>query len=378
MRHLLAAALLLAAAESRGRDLGDPLPAPVPEVGPRVYRCFQFPDDRLPTIDGDLSDWEIVGDDYAQHTWQLIEYNQHLGRRYDPADLDVRVRTGYHVGTGRIYVAVEYRDDYHNFDRVVERRPEVVRHEVHIGAETLGNDDIFELVVDADDSGGDFIDGLRARSMSTHAQNYHIYVHERDGVHVWVWGPQLWLGEMPYSRWASRYDGLHGSAGTSVLEFWVTSFNYADPHDPGRSAAATLAAGDTIGMSYAILDRDAEEEGAVKFWALADTVLMYRDADYLPDFVLAPLEDRLRELPVVDFLSRAPSVEAPRTVAFTSTTRGRERVEGFVWDFGDGETSTLDSPEHVYAQPGRYSVTLGARGPWGTLHRRKLDYVDLR
>ncbi len=377
MLHLLAVLLLLPATAAVARDLGDAVPVPTPDIGPRIYQSFHFPDDRLPVIDGDLSDWDIVGDAYTQRTWQLIEYNRNIGRDYDTADLDVRVRTGYNVSSNRIYVAVEYHDNFHNFDRVVARHAEPVHLAQQITPSTLGNDDIFELVLDADNSGGDFIGDLRARSMSTHTQNYHIYVHERDNAHVWVWGAQMWLAEQPWSNWASRYDGAHGSSGTSVLEFWVTPFNYADPQEPDRSAEATIAEGDTIGMSYAILDRDDEEDRVVKFWALADTILMYRDADFLPDFVLAPKEIRLDQLPVVEFLSRAPVKESPRTVGFVNTTRREDDVEGFVWHFGDGQTSSDRSPTHRYAAPGRYTVTLEAKGRWGSLRKRKLDYVDL-
>ena len=30
----------------------------------------------------------------------------------------------------------------------------------------------------------------------------------------------------------------------------------------------------------------------------------------------------------------------------------------FSWDFGDGNTSTVEDPTHVYAAPGTYTVTL--------------------
>ena len=110
------------------RDLGKgPISDPLPPIGPRVYECFQFPDNRLPTIDGDLTDWEIVGDGYAQDTYQLIEYNRQIGRKYDFRDFDMRVRTGYSVSANRIYVAVERWDDYHNFDRVTKGRAELGR-----------------------------------------------------------------------------------------------------------------------------------------------------------------------------------------------------------------------------------------------------------
>lgn len=348
------------------RPLGQgPVPAPLPALGPRVYASFQFPDGRLPTIDGDLTDWEIVGEPYAQDTYDLIEYNRQRGRRYDLADMDVRVRTGYNLSTNRLYVAVEYWDDFHNFDRVVRQA----------NPNNPGNDDIFELVVDADNSGGDFIDSLDPRHMSTHTQNYHIYTHEREGEHVWVWGPQHWLGEPPFAQWASAYGDVHGTAGLSVLEFYVTPFNYAHASGPALSAPAQLATGDTIGLDYAILDRDDDEGQVVKFWALADTVLMYRNADFLPDFVLAPLEAGLADLPLPDFRSRAPAAADPRAVQFANLTSGG--AGSYRWDFGDGERSAEAEPLHRYGRPGRYTVTLEAQNARGTCRKRRVDYVVL-
>jgi hypothetical protein len=160
---------MLIAGPAGARELGQgPVADPLPPLGPRLYQCFQFPDERLPVIDGDLSDWELVGEEYAQDTYGLIEYNRQLGRGYDLHNLDVRVRTGYNVRANRIYMAVEYWDDFHNLDRVV-RAP---------SAASPGNDDIFELVVDADNSGGeasgfkwDFGDG----EQSTEKEPLHRY-----------------------------------------------------------------------------------------------------------------------------------------------------------------------------------------------------------
>lgn len=363
--RVLLLALLLALSPASARELGSgQAQSPPPQTGPRLYRMYRFPEERVPAIDGDLTDWEIVGDGYAQDTYQLIEYNRKIGRGYDLQNLDVRVRAGYNERLNRIYVAVEYFDDYHNFDRVVAP-----------GSGDLGNDDIFEIVVDADRSGDDFIYDLDRGLMSTHTQNYHVYVHERDGEHVWVWGDQAWLQEAPWSQWASRFDGDHGASGLSTLEFYVTPFNYAHPAGPQLSAPARLAVGDTIGYDYSVLDRDADESDVVKFWALCDTILMYRDADFLPAFVLDPPDPRLERLPLVEFRSRAPGPEAPRTVQFANFTRGE--VTRFAWDFGDGTGSTERDPAHEYGEPGRYTVTLEAEGPGGTSRRRKLDYAVL-
>ena len=49
-------------------------------------------------------------------------------------------------------------------------------------------------------------------------------------------------------------------------------------------------------------------------------------------------------------------------VAFKRTAVGDT---AWFWDFGDGDTSNLQNPYHVYSDPGRYSVSLVARGACG-------------
>ena len=59
--------------------------------------------------------------------------------------------------------------------------------------------------------------------------------------------------------------------------------------------------------------------------------------------------------------NRSPgSGNAPLTVAFTDTsqTTGGASITGWLWSFGDGGTSSLQNPTHVYAAAGTYTTTL--------------------
>lgn len=61
------------------------------------------------------------------------------------------------------------------------------------------------------------------------------------------------------------------------------------------------------------------------------------------------------DFPVADFV--APPVGcAPYTINFTNTGRGG----AYLWDFGDGNTSTLRNPSHTFNAPGTYTVRLVA------------------
>ena len=50
-------------------------------------------------------------------------------------------------------------------------------------------------------------------------------------------------------------------------------------------------------------------------------------------------------------------------VTFNNTSQG---ATSFLWNFGDGDTSTLQNPIHIYAQSGTYTVTLTATNACGS------------
>ncbi|HOD49262.1 MAG TPA: endo alpha-1,4 polygalactosaminidase [Candidatus Hydrogenedentes bacterium] len=50
---------------------------------------------------------------------------------------------------------------------------------------------------------------------------------------------------------------------------------------------------------------------------------------------------------------------APLSVQFTDESdEGAAQITAWLWDFGDGQTSTLQHPVHVYQTPGSYTVSL--------------------
>ncbi len=52
-------------------------------------------------------------------------------------------------------------------------------------------------------------------------------------------------------------------------------------------------------------------------------------------------------------------------------------ITTWLWDFGDGETSTERNPTHTYKNPGTYTVTLKVIGPAGSNTKTKENYVTL-
>jgi PKD repeat protein len=79
--------------------------------------------------------------------------------------------------------------------------------------------------------------------------------------------------------------------------------------------------------------------------------------------------------PITDFIADLQSGDAPLTVQFYDTTVGSP--SSWQWNFGDGKTSTIQSPAHTYTTPGNYSVTLTAGSSGGTNTTVKTDYIQV-
>lgn len=62
--------------------------------------------------------------------------------------------------------------------------------------------------------------------------------------------------------------------------------------------------------------------------------------------------------PVADF-SYSILTKVGENVTFSNLS---ENSDQFLWDFGDGSTSTQSDPSHVFAKPGSYTISLEAIG----------------
>jgi len=80
---------------------------------------------------------------------------------------------------------------------------------------------------------------------------------------------------------------------------------------------------------------------------------------------------------VVDFTADPTSGKKPLSVSFTPQVQGN--VQGWIWSFGDGQTSTERSPEHTYTEAGAYTVILmiiPSRGEPASV--MKEDFITVR
>jgi chitodextrinase len=80
--------------------------------------------------------------------------------------------------------------------------------------------------------------------------------------------------------------------------------------------------------------------------------------------------------PVANFAAPAgTSGPAPLTVDFRNLSSGQ--VEEYLWNFGDGGSSTLPNPTHTYTVSGDYTVSLTVTGPGGIDIETKVDFVSV-
>jgi hypothetical protein len=333
------------------------------------YKIFQFPADKIPRIDGDPSDWSMVPESYAIGMDQLKETVKGRGFNYDKKDLDVKVKVGWVKGLNRLYFLYEAYDNFWDFDD----------HSRH--------NDIFELVVDGDLSGGPLITALQPNSkligddaffqlQGVHAQNYHIFTPAPERDWAFVWGAQPWIKELPWANAAYNYNFKHGESGKLILEFWITPFDYAPADGPERAVVSKLIENKLIGMSWAVLDYDGPEEKDYKgFWNLSHTEHMYGNADELVAFRLMPLEAQFRK-PIEAHWSFKILDMDRRLLAFQDESTGK--ITSWRWDFGDGTSSTEQYPIHQYQKAGEYTVNLYIEGPGGKSRWTKVRNVAVR
>jgi hypothetical protein len=354
MRNLLIVALALA------------VPAAALDRAGETFKIFQFPANMIPRIDGNPDDWKIVPDSYAIGMDQLVN-DARKDQKPDPKDLDVKVKVGWVKGLNRLYFLYEAYDNYWDF------------------AQPGLHNDIFELVVDGDLSGGPLIErfqtakelGERDAHFSMHgvqAQNYHIMTPPLGKDWALAWGCNAYVKNLPYANAAYDYHFKPGEPGKLVLEFWITPFDYAGCEGPQRAVESVLTEDKLIGMAWAVLDYDNAASEAHAFWNLSRQHTMYGKADELVGFRLMPLEPAFRKFEanwsfqVLDM--------AHRRVAFRDETQGK--AQSWQWTFGDGATSTEQNPIHEYAKPGDYIVSLEVEGPEGKSRREKIWDVAVK
>jgi len=184
--------------------------------------------------------------------------------------------------------------------------------------------------------------------------------------------------------------GLSGiSSATLTVDYMASNNgNYGFPTAQNNFDPSTKT-GDFTNIN---LDRTADVQGAysgLDHWDVTSSIsgsstTTFGYARYLPGsgtaaFYKIPLAFLVVKspipavTPVAAFTANITSGTAPLTVAFTDESTNTPT--GWAWMFGDGSTSTEQSPVHEYTAAGTYTVTLTATNAGGSNTATQTNYI---
>ena len=85
--------------------------------------AVQFPDANVPTVDGDLAEWEVVPKipyEYGNEWYSDSAFGSGTRGEIDVSDLSVRQIVGWNDNNNRLYLMAEVFDNVHNSDRRIQ------------------------------------------------------------------------------------------------------------------------------------------------------------------------------------------------------------------------------------------------------------------
>jgi len=161
----------------------------------------------------------------------------------------------------------------------------------------------------------------------------------------------------------------------SKLEFWYHFFNDGGNSTPDDALEVSISNGSTsvVLETFTASTSDWTQYESGK---LSDLITLTNDMTV--SFTTSDLASsgHLVEAMIDQFSVTAFAVDFESTVNILNVDFMNTSENSTVtsWDFGDGNTSTMTNPSHMYATPGTYTVTITIEGPCGTLGQGLLNY----
>jgi PKD repeat protein len=166
---------------------------------------------------------------------------------------------------------------------------------------------------------------------------------------------EVFIGQVPVAG-----EDYGNSLGTNIANFGTWNMPNATEGTFKLNATSNAYNPATTGEYYFVI-----KIGATTWDAEQDTVEIVLDNLSLTSSRIAP---------TAAFKADVRSGFAPLTVQFNDASK---LAASWAWDFGDGGTSTLKNPTHVYSSVGKYTVKLTVTNEIGNSEKIETDYISV-
>jgi len=215
--------------------------------------------------------------------------------------------------------------------------------------------------------------------------DYELYDLLAQGKTVYLDFSTTWCGPCWTFKESGVYNAVHTTFGPSGSDEVVVLFIESDDTTTMDDLLGSTdeSFGDWIsGSEYPIID-DANIGGMYRVLGYPTVISVCTDRkikDMGLDKAFTDFENNLKSCPdsfdpTVNFRTNQRSACSDLEVEFIEDSW--PRATSWLWDFGDGNTSTEQNPIYQYENAGTYSVTLSSEGPGGSLQEIKSDYIKV-
>jgi len=250
-----------------------------------TFFAAQFPDNGVPNIDGDPSDWDIVPETpYHIRNDRMQGSDPSIALRdpgsTDPSDLSMNSVIGWNESANRIYFLIEIFDDVHNVDR-----DDVAR---------FWEDDDVEININGDNTGQDEAN-LEGEPFNNHYYGFVVPPVEGQSFFPFSTGNAEWLQvgtDMLDFGWS--FTGEQFGESTYYYETAMQVFLSIPRETPALadSPILDLEEGEVIHFSIDIGDFDEAGQTYDSFWSVSDDRAC---CSANSDLILAPVDPLLED-----------------------------------------------------------------------------------
>jgi PKD repeat protein len=166
---------------------------------------------------------------------------------------------------------------------------------------------------------------------------------------------EVFIGQIPVAG-----QDYGNSQGTNIANFGTWNMPNANEGTFKLNATSNVYNPATTGEYYFVI-----KMGTTTWDAEKDTVEIVLDNLSLTSSRIAP---------TAALKADVRSGFAPLTVQFSDASK---LANSWAWDFGDGGTSTLKNPSHVYAAVGKYTVKLTVTNEIGNNEKIETEYINV-